>query len=317
MAKISQEVWKNRAELVGCTWLEFPETALSKGICSCNTCLHEWSVTGGNIHQGHGCPKCARSARKKPEFIGPPSPPMGYISENEARLRLRDIHGDRITIVHYSGSNNKHSLFRCECGREWSAGLGYILSGKGCLDCWNSRRGRALRLSEVRAKEKILEVHGDGIVLKRYSGTGGTLSEFECAHCGQLWVAKVDNIANLGRGCPSCANYGYRPNKPGYFYVFLLEDDGKTFTGFGISNVPEDRLKGHYKNFDLFNIKVLRHELLGPFDGGDVARLERRFKKQVNKLETLVCDGFHTESFLGDRFDEVIAISKSQLKDQS
>lgn len=145
---------------------------------------------------------------------------------------------------------------------------------------------------------------------------GNKPAKCRCLKCGGDCSPRPSDIQKGRGGCQNCADYSYKPNKPGYFYVYLLEDEGVAYTGFGISNVPKSRCTAHNKNFDLYGIKVLRHELLGPFDGGDVARLERQFKKQVNKLETLVCDGFHTESFLGDCFDEVVWDARDQLENR-
>jgi hypothetical protein len=84
-------------------------------------------------------------------------------------------------------------------------------------------------------------------------------------------MAALSRMANgdhrvRGQGCPSCAKYGFDPNKDAYLY-FLIQPKWEIYQ-IGITNVPEVRLNRHSKNgFELL-------ELRGPMDGHSAQELE-------------------------------------------
>ena len=60
-------------------------------------------------------------------------------------------------------------------------------------------------------------------------------------------------------GCPSCAEYGYDPNKKGWLY-FLVQIQLQMYQ-VGITNFPEQRLKAHgSRGWEVIEIR-------GPLDG--------------------------------------------------
>jgi hypothetical protein len=82
---------------------------------------------------------------------------------------------------------------------------------------------------------------------------------------GHRWMANGDHRVR-GQGCPSCAKYGFDPNKDAYLY-FLIQPKWEIYQ-IGITNVPEVRLNRHSKNgFELL-------ELRGPMDGHSAQELE-------------------------------------------
>jgi hypothetical protein len=75
---------------------------------------------------------------------------------------------------------------------------------------------------------------------------------------GHEWKADAKHRTN-DRGCPSCAQSGFDPNKESYLY-FLSHQEWLMYQ-IGITNVPDDRLNRHRK----LGWTVL--ELRGPMDG--------------------------------------------------
>jgi hypothetical protein len=75
---------------------------------------------------------------------------------------------------------------------------------------------------------------------------------------GHQWKSVVSSRAS-GVGCPSCAVYGFDPNKEGWLY-FISHEKWEMFQ-IGITNFPEQRLKKHKK----LGWKLI--ELRGPMDG--------------------------------------------------
>ena len=89
------------------------------------------------------------------------------------------------------------------------------------------------------------------------AGSSRQKLKWKCAE-GHEWVTHP-NSRLAGHGCPSCAETGFDPNKPGWLYFMRNEIFG--YLQIGISNVPESRLKIHSKSgWDLIEIR-------GPMDG--------------------------------------------------
>lgn len=61
-------------EAAGLRWIAYPENTKRKGTAECVTCGHRWSVTGGNVQQGYGCPECDALRRRGTTVYGGVSP---------------------------------------------------------------------------------------------------------------------------------------------------------------------------------------------------------------------------------------------------
>ena len=86
-----------------------------------------------------------------------------------------------------------------------------------------------------------------------------------CAN-GHEWEATV-NSRDRGRGCNSCARFGFVPSMDGWLY--LLRHDGWGLLQVGISNDPERRLDEHRRNgWEPIDVR-------GPMPGDLTAALER------------------------------------------
>ena len=82
--------------------------------------------------------------------------------------------------------------------------------------------------------------------------------KWKCSE-GHSWSSAPSSRTSRGDGCPSCANFGFDPNQPGFFY--LIEQNSWEMFQIGITNVPDKRLNTHRKlGWDVL-------ELRGPMDG--------------------------------------------------
>lgn len=147
--------------------------------------------------------------------------------------------------------------------------------GQGhCNSCAHRATGKAKRAhgeAEVRrvAAERGYEVLG--LFTKRFKNSG-TESGFEdktyatlrCG-CGNEWDVRQGNLCSAGRGCPSCAEFGYDPSKPGAIYLLARSVDGVEQRGYGISNDWPTRIKG-YERFGWLPLDVME------FSDGETAR---------------------------------------------
>ncbi len=82
---------------------------------------------------------------------------------------------------------------------------------------------------------------------------------------GHRWKGALSDRKS-GTGCPTCAKFGFDPNKDGYLY--FLEHDVWGLFQIGITNVPNKRLQKHRRG----GWKAL--EVRGPMDGQLTRELE-------------------------------------------
>jgi hypothetical protein len=82
---------------------------------------------------------------------------------------------------------------------------------------------------------------------------------------GHIYSAAINNRSG-GKGCPSCAKFGFDPNEPGFLY--LINHFDLHMFQIGITNFPDDRLGSHKRRgWDVI-------ELRGPMDGHLTQKLE-------------------------------------------
>jgi hypothetical protein len=104
---------------------------------------------------------------------------------------------------------------------------------------------------------------------------------------GHLWESVVrKRLPPQMSGCPTCANYGFKPSKAAWFY--LLQRPGEQ--QIGITNEPEIRLPKHIRN-GWFEV-----EISGPHPGKIVQAIEVKLKQWLRKEVGLV-PGTHENWF--------------------
>lgn len=125
----------------------------------------------------------------------------------------------------------------------------------------------------------------------------GTKICLGCKNCLNVWnTCTINNFTNHdnGHGCPVCAKSGYKQDKVGYLYVLKVQNGETGFTGYGISNVINQRLSKHRTNLKKFGYKIVCFEIfelsgLGAMIYEDLIRMN--FEQIPQFLE-----GFKTEA---------------------
>jgi len=121
---------------------------------------------------------------------------------------------------------------------------------------------------------------------RTYTSKSGIRKRWRCA-LGHTWNTTIAlRTPPHSRGCPECAETGYKPSKPAWFY--LLERPGEQ--QLGITNKKEGRLYTHSRN------GWQELEVVGPFPGDQVLALEKKLKKWLRKEVGLV-PGTHENWF--------------------
>ena len=95
---------------------------------------------------------------------------------------------------------------------------------------------------------------------------------------GHTWNATIASRTSNGVGCPNCAEHGYNPNKPAWFYLMGKPD----LQQFGITNFLLDRMNCH-RRFGWEQV-----ESTGPHDGEEVFKTEQKLKIWLRKEIGLV-----------------------------
>jgi len=116
---ISAEEWDRRAAAVGIEWTEGTPTRNSTPHpARCLICGHQYSVTGGNVAQGHGCPACAGQVVSREEW-----------NKRAAAVSIQWLSDEPISAM-------KKYPARClRCGHEWDALPNSAARGHGCQAC--------------------------------------------------------------------------------------------------------------------------------------------------------------------------------------
>lgn len=195
---------------------------------------HSWLAKPGNILSGFGCPTC--KALKS------------TLSIDDVTDRLISD-GRGIRVVDYKMGSRLKSEFECVSGHRWVSTLNGIISGKnGCPYCSETK----LTIEQV--NDKLLHSGRNITQIGKYV-SARTKSEFRCDE-GHTWHATPDSVLR-GSGCPSCANHGFNPQKPGWEYVL----DFGHFIKFGITNNLDGRLAAHKKNGTYLVVHTQYHEI--------------------------------------------------------
>lgn len=263
-------------------WVSGHHGSKSRAVFRCTIDGHEWATNIGAVITGKsGCPKCGNVSmiekRRTPA--------------EECERKIKDL--PNIIFLRWDGEyKNNESKAICKCavdGHEWAARANQLINQKsGCPQCSVVRRADARRtpedeiINKINSRPSIKFLRWDGAYI-------GVESKVVC-RCeidGLEWSSSVSNFIR-GRGCPQCAEYGYRPGKPGTLY--LLRSECGSMVKIGISNNYKQRhaqLKRHTP-FDWHCIEMLHSD-----DGSLIAEWEKElhsFTEPATFRETF--DGF-------------------------
>jgi hypothetical protein len=159
--------------------------------------------------------------------------------------------------------------------KDWKCTEGHIYSsavnnrtggGRGCPICSGNQVLAGFNDLQTRFPDIAVEAYGwnpttimPGTIQKK---------DWKCTE-GHIYSSAVNNRTN-GTGCPTCAEYGFNPDKDAWFY--LMERPGEQ--QLGISNVITDRLRKHESN----GWSLIEHTSI-PSNGQEVLDTENAFKK--------------------------------------
>jgi hypothetical protein len=320
---------------VGHRWATPPQTQVRNN--GCPYCSNRKIQIGFNdlnsthpeiAHQAHGWdPKSTTAGNDKPRkwkcdagHIWQVSPEVRtmrksgcpYCSNNKVKFGFNDLltlfpqiaeqaHGwDPKEVI--PGSNKK---------LEWICSLGHIWTtspdqrtGKaksGCPVCSNKKL--LVGFNDLASRYPELAKEADGWDPTTII-SGHAKKKWKCSE-GHKWSSDVLSRTSRNIGCPSCAKFGFDPNKEGYLY-FLNHPNWEMFQ-IGITNTPKQRLNDH----ELLGWEIV--EIRGPMDGHLTQKWERAILRMLKNQGADLANGNIAGKYSG--YSE--AWSKSTFKAKS
>jgi len=166
------------------------------------------------------------------------------------------------TTITARTKTNSHLSWICNLGHVWQATLSNRVRGTACPIC--SGQQTLCGYNDLATTHPELAAQANGWDPTTLLAFSNKKVSWKCAE-GHAWEATV-NSRSSGRGCPSCAKFGYDPSKTGWLY--FLDNDELNMFQIGISNFPDYRLSKHTKG----GWQVI--EVRGPMDGRLTQQLE-------------------------------------------
>ncbi len=213
---------------------------------------HRWTTMPLHRLNGTGCPVCMN----RKIIVG-----FNDLTTTNPELAAQADGWDPKSVFAGSG---KIQNWKCHRGHTWRTSCNSRTShGElGCPYCGNQKVWPGFNDLATTHPHLLPDVDGwDPTVVSAGSNkrVGWVCSE------GHRWRGALSD-RKAGTGCPSCAKFGFDPNKDGYFY--LLEHEEWSLFQIGITNVPKKRLQKHSRG------GWSPIELRGPMDGRLTRQLE-------------------------------------------
>jgi hypothetical protein len=222
---------------------------------------HVWETQISARKSGDGCPYCANKTIL---------PGFNDLETTHPEIAASLINGNPTQI--FAGSGKRY-LWRCEKNHEWEASVLNRKKGKGCPYCSNQKILAGFNDLATKFPDLAKEAHEWDPTTVSAGSSKGT-KEWKCSE-GHIWKARVQSRTEQGvmRGCPSCANYGFDPNKRAFLYL-LVHKEWDLFK-IGIANNMKNRLREHiFLGWEL-------SDSWGPADGLLIYNWEQSILKYV------------------------------------
>ena len=178
---------------------------------------------------------------------------------------------------------NSHKIYpwRCNKNHRWSISPNSRNTYKtGCPYCSNRKVWKGFNDLETLNPELAKEA--DGWDPSQVLAGSAKRMPWICDQ-KHTWNASINDRTNKNSGCPSCAESGFNPEKPSWFYLMKRFNSEHQL---GISNVIERRIKVH----ELEGWETI--EITGPHDGYKVYETEKQLKEWLRKKIGLI-EGTH------------------------
>ena len=211
-----------------------------KWVCSFG---HTWVASVANRTNGTDCPVCSGNA----VLVG-----FNDLLTTHPAIAA-EAYGWDPTIVS-KGHITKKS-WQCPIGHVYQATVNNRVSGRNCPVC----AGKTVLIgsNDLLTTHPQLAMEADHWDPRTVTAGSGAKKSWICPN-GHQWKAVVSSRTG-GNGCPTCARFGFDPNREGFLY--FLRHDHWCMLQVGITNSPEQRLRRHKRlGWDVLEVR-------GPMSG--------------------------------------------------
>lgn len=199
----------------------------------------------------------------------------------------------------YGAQSSRIMSWKCSLGHTWRASIANrTRHNTGCPVCAGQKVWPGFNDLQTKFPEIAKQAEGWDPTVVLAGGHRKRLWRCENNH---TWKTGIRSRVE-GRGCPSCAKFGFDPNLDAYLYLF--ESEEKNMLQIGITNSPKNRMRLHRQR----GWKLL--DLLGPIDGLLARNWESSILEYVSSKGAIMgkeseeekFDGY-TEAWLKPTFD--------------
>lgn len=164
-----------------------------------------------------------------------------------------------------------------------------------CVGCFHKERAKAL--ANASFIQEATEIHeGKYTYEDVVYVTSKVKVTITCSVHGKFQQTPCNH--KRGKGCPSCASYGFNPDKKAIIYYLKIEDTCVKAYKIGVTNRT---VKDRFNNVDLNKITILMTQ---EFDKGvDALQMEQEILEQYSDFLYVGCDilqNGNTELFTKD-----------------
>lgn len=248
----------------------------------------------GSHKQGCGCPKCANEA-----------------SSIKFRLQVKDyieqcikVHNnqyDYSKVHQFSNLRDKITII-CPLHGKFRQKAYHHKDGHGCPKCKDAVLSELNSSNTEDFIKKAVATHGDKYAYNKVAYINNTSNvTITCKEHGDFIQQPANHLQ--GKGCPSCAKYGFNQNIPGIMY-YLSINNGQAYK-IGVTNrtVSERFLVSEIKHISIVQQWYFEN-------GSDALKAEtailRKFKEFKYTGTPLLSSG-NTELFYKDILTEIIS----------
>ena len=214
-----------------------------------------------------GCPYCSNQ--------------KVLVGFNDLKTRFPEIakeaHGwDPSKVMPFS---QKEFSWKCQKGHIYKAHPSNRVGGKsGCPYCSNQKV--LVGFNDLKTRFPDVAAEANGWDPETVTAGANQKKPWRCKE-GHTWTAIVaSRTGSQSCGCPKCAEYGYNPGKPAWFYLMKRSGEQQ----FGITNFLDQRLKTHARD------GWQKIESTGPHDGQKVFETEQKLRQWLKVKIGLVPD---------------------------
>lgn len=187
---------------------------------------HVWKTMVFHRVNGNGCPYCGN----RRVLAG-----WNDLATTNPEIAAQAVGWDPTTRM--AGSDRRVG-WQCSLGHQWEAAINDRKFG-GCPYCSGQKILKGF--NDLATRNSQLATESDGWDPSTLSEGSNQKVSWRCEF-GHVWKATPNNRAR-GSGCPSCATFGFDPNKEAWLY--FLEHELWGLLQIGITNSPKSRISKH------------------------------------------------------------------------